>query len=270
MSNGFRTVLATSIGGIIIAGATYYFFTGGPPDPRSGIDIVYRQQNVPVELLADVVEHVNPPDAIQTQGVVDRYREYFGYYDVVTIATYSIDNRSGRSLTNLVLVPPGDRLTGFITDDLGKREISAVDKTATIEVLPGNAATVSMIVKGQLISPPGKFTIGGMEVSFLEVEPRFGDPYSDIARSSPILSFILAFSGALAWLFVIFAIVVNFVLVRRPSLLAETTTSESLGNSLALLNYLRIEHPSKYLKAVAYAERRYKKWHVVTDASDES
>lgn len=265
----FRTIVATSVGGIVIAGATYYFFTGGPADPRNGIDIIYRQQKVPVGLLADVVEQVNPPESGQGKDVVDRYRVYFGYYDAVAIATYSIENKSGRSITNLVLVPPNNRITAYITDDRGEREVQSSDKTATIEVLPGNAATVSMIMKGEPIFPPGKFTIDGAAVSFREVEPRFSDPLSDVTRSNPILTFWLVASGALAWAFLVIALAFNFMAGRKPSLLADTTNAESLGNSLALLNYLRIENPPKYLKAVAYAERRYKKWHDASDAHEE-
>lgn len=264
----FRSVLAPAIGGIIIAAVTYYFFTTKPTEPAEGIYIEYRTQTVGAVVFKNMLVKLNPIPAEQLQASADRFRDYFGYYDDVTLASYTVENKSSRAISNLIfnidrsetaLTPKLSSL--FVKDNSGLRQITAGDKSASIAVLPGDRATLEMIIQGRPYQQPGKFTVENEAVPVKEIEPAFNDAFSDLVNGNPAMIFLLAASGAIFWFSLLLLIGLQYLYRSRPNIWATSVSSLTLGQMLALLNYLKIENPPKYSTAVAEAEALYRKWY---------
>lgn len=262
MDSVIRAAIATSIGGIIIAGATYYFFTPRDPDPREGLEIVYRNQKVPTGLFLHVVNKARGQQE-QNKGVpIREFAEYFNYSDSVTISTFTIENKTGQTVSDLSGKYTEPFILSFSNDNKGVNAVEgAGGDTFSLEILPGETATVSSIGPGySYLDPPVNFTLNGKSVDVREVEPWSYYPYGDAARSYPLLASFLLFIGFVTCVVVTMVFIFELLVGRKPSAQATLTSSETLGRSLALLNYVKIENPSKFARAVTFAEKTFSKW----------
>lgn len=262
MSNSvWRAVVATSLGGIIIAGTTFFFFTPREVDPREGLKVVYRHQKVPVGLFyqawTEYAKHIDYKGVPQAADIL----KFFEYNNEVDVSTYSIDNKTGRTIQALSAKYDGGVIVSFVKDDKGARAIPKTDQSIDIQILPGSAAVVSIISDGRTyLEPPVKFLLADRVVEVREVEPWSFDPYSDAAEKSPFLAYMLWMSGGVFWFLAAVWLLTVLTIGRKPSTLATLTSSDTLGQYLALINYIKIENPPKFSRTVASAEKRFQSW----------
>lgn len=174
--------------------------------------------------------------------MVDKFQEFFGFYENATIGTFKIENGSGKQIQNLTYNLT-DHISGYVADDNGKRAIEADAKTATITLLPDGVASISLLMNYSRFGVPGKFTIQGEAVDVREVESRLSEPSSAFAADYPFTAFMLMMIGGLALAGLALVAIFALVSIRTPYALAGMTTAETLGQHLALLNFTRIENP---------------------------
>ncbi len=254
-----RTVVNNTLVGVAIAAATYFFFTSKPDNPADGVYISYREQRVPAAFLGSFAKNISLPAGNDLDAYERRLKEYFGYYDSVLIGSYRIENQSGRIVDDLsvTLTPP---LSTYIKDDSSGRSIEGGSLTTTsLKILPGNTASLSLLLKDLRFEPDEKFTINGRLLPIFVVEPRFRDPFSEFLSHHPILSFVLYGVGSFTLLFGGAALILNYFVKSEPDDIARAADNNKLAEQIAILNYIGIDNPRRYTMIVSRAQAKYQK-----------
>lgn len=254
-----RTIIATTVAGVLIAGASYFFFSTRPVDPKEGIVISYREQTIPANFFAHLVAKITPVAPEDAKPFVDKFRAFFGYYQEPAIGSFTIENKSGRQVQNLTY-NLADRISGYVVDSGGQHSLIEDAKTVTVSLLPDGKGTVVLLMNYPQFDPPGKFTLQGVALPVREIERKYVEPTTTFTEEYPFLSFLVMLMGTLAIALSALVAFAALFSLKSPYIIASLASADTLGQSLALLNFTKIENPAKFERAVIVAEKYFGRW----------
>lgn len=258
MSRFLRNILLATLPGLMVAAASFHFFTREPQNPAEDITIDLQQQTVPVGIFGMFARSL--ASSAKPEDVVTKFYDYFDNFKNTTIMTYTIRNNGGREVRG-ISIKLAEMKVAYFDDDINPRPIFERGEDLVFSLLPNSSATLTVLSVGYRAGVSEKFLLNSEGIEVEETaNPLYEDPLSAIARTHPFLAMLVLLTAATIIAVALFLWVLRLSLINRPHLWAQAIDSGRLVEDLVAINYLKVENPAKYEDVVNRAVKVHATW----------
>lgn len=253
-----RNTILTTIGALIVAASTYYFFTPRPTNPRDQINIEMQDMQVARQALFDALASTIKALPEPPKDLKDAITKKYDYYSEFAFSKYAVSNQSSEVVDEMT-VHFGTFISAYVKEEGQWRSLADGLKAQSFKILPTKSLEILLITIPRYSTIEETFLVKGTAIPVRELVLRYTDPFTNFFLGHPFITYILCAIGVITILMI--CITMASLLVNEdPSKKARETSIESLATALAVINWVRVDNPEKYERVLEQANKTHEKW----------